>query len=162
MSNFGVKISLPGVDVNTASPEQCAVYSKYDTFKIDETATPSHFGQAAITIRNNPPKDIITNLYKIPHGYSHRPTVLSHIDTGVINSGTNKGAIIAGRVSANPNSSNKLDYLECCVDDTYLYINIRHHTSDWTGATAVSLNIAGAVYPNIATVRFYIFANDGD
>lgn len=158
--NFGVKISLPGIDVNKASPEECAVYSKYDTFKINETATPPHFGQAVITIRNNPPRDVVTNLYKIPHGYSHRPSVLSHIDTGVINSG-NRGSIIAGRVSSNPSASNELDYLECCVDDTYLYINIRQHTSDWTGAGAVSLSIPGAVYPNIATVRFYIFANDG-
>lgn len=161
IDNFGVKISLPGFDVSTASPEQCSVDTQFDTFKINETANPLHFGQANITFNNNPATNVVTNLVKFPHGYSHRPSVLSHIDIGVINS-QRLGPVVAGRISSNPAASNKLDYLECVIDDTYLYINVRQHTSDWTGATAVSLAIPGAVYPNVATVRYYIFAEDGD
>jgi len=70
------KISLPGYDVNTATPEQCAVHSGFDYPKIEESLE----GYEEITL----PSSIspgVTTLKTITHNYGYVPNVLVYIDT---------------------------------------------------------------------------------
>lgn len=69
MSNYGMKISLPGYDVKIATPEQCAIHSGYPSPKIKTTASPAHFGITDYTFSSDPANGT-HNLLSIAHGYS--------------------------------------------------------------------------------------------
>jgi hypothetical protein len=49
-----LKISLPGKDVNKASPEELAVDSDYDSWKLIVTNTNPYYGEILITFKTNP------------------------------------------------------------------------------------------------------------
>lgn len=145
---IGVKISLPGFDVHTATPEQCVVHSKFDTFKISRRATPDHFGIIYITFNNNPSADVVTTLFSFNHGYQHRPSLMTFISTGVYGNQSTSGHVhmdVFDRA-----------WIEANVTDTQFKIDVQGHgTTDFTGA-----DLSG--YPNTMIVRYYIFAEDGD
>lgn len=69
------KISLPGVDVRTASPEQCVVHSDYASPKINKRANPPHRGLLAISINNTTFAAGDTVIYRFAHGYTYTPQV---------------------------------------------------------------------------------------
>lgn len=75
------KISLPGYDVDTATPEQCAVHSGFDYPKIEESLE----GYEEVTLASTIPGG--THILKIiTHNYGYKPNALVFIDT--------KGAIV--------------------------------------------------------------------
>lgn len=150
MSNdYGVKVSLPGFDVSSATPEQCAVHSKFDTFKINDHADTPHFGLVHITFNNNPAVDVVTTLLSFNHGYNHRPSLMTYIDNGVYGVQSTTGHLhqdVFDRA-----------WIECNVTDTQFKIDVRGHgTTNFNGSDV--LGTGG----NIFTIRFYIFAEDGD
>lgn len=49
-----LKISLPNVDVKTASPEELAVDSNYDSLKLPLTNTNPNFGEVFVQFNTNP------------------------------------------------------------------------------------------------------------
>lgn len=49
-----LKISLPSKDVHTASPEELAVDSDYDSLKLIVTNTNPYYGEILITFKTNP------------------------------------------------------------------------------------------------------------
>lgn len=144
---IGLKVSLPGFDVKTAAPEDCAIHSDYDTFKIDSSANPPHFGVVKITFNSNPPDDVITTLFSFDHGYNHRPSLMTYIDNGPVFLNTST----TGHVHFNVTDT---AWIECNVTDTQFRIDVRNHLVDLTGAGA-------GLYPVTMTVRYYIFAEDG-
>ena len=71
-----LKISLPGYNADTATPEQCAVHSGFDYPKIEEDLE----GYEEVTL----PSSIApgtTVLKTITHNYGYKPNVLVYIDT---------------------------------------------------------------------------------
>lgn len=77
--SWGIKVALPGKDVTTATPEECAVHSGFDTFKINRHPTPAHYGAITVSITSNPASGSTFTLLDIAHGYSYRPALFSHI-----------------------------------------------------------------------------------
>lgn len=68
------KIALPGYDVETATPEQCAVHSGFDYPKIEEHLE----GYEEITMSNSIPTG--TSVLKtITHNYGYKPNVLIYV-----------------------------------------------------------------------------------
>jgi hypothetical protein len=72
MSDYGIKISLPGFDVDTATPEQCALHSAYACPKVKLNQTPAHFGTYTHTFGSNP-ADGVTVLKSVVHGLGYKP-----------------------------------------------------------------------------------------
>lgn len=73
MSNVVMKISLPGYDVKTATPEQCAVHSSYPTFKSKIEQSPPHRGLLVVDFTSGITQNVTHTVYSIPHGYSYTP-----------------------------------------------------------------------------------------
>lgn len=73
-----LKISLPGIDVKTARPDQCVVHSDYPNPKINKHANPAHRGLISV-ILNNTYQTGETVLFSFPHGYSYVPMVWATI-----------------------------------------------------------------------------------
>lgn len=76
MADYGMKISLPGYDVHTAEPHQCAVHSGYPCLKTKAKYQPAnfyapagmyHYGTVTINFVNNPPAGVDTDIFLIQH-----------------------------------------------------------------------------------------------
>lgn len=65
-------ITLPGYDVNKATPEQCVVHSDYACPKIDLRKTPKLFGIYEHTFSSNPGVGT-TNLFTLNHDLGYKP-----------------------------------------------------------------------------------------
>lgn len=140
MANWGFKITLPGYDVSTATPEQCAIHSKYASPKVKIDATPRHYGTVKITFTKNPPSGATTTLYTVPHGYSYTPFALA--------SGTfaDFSSAYDGTLPLEPTATfNAL--IE--TDATNMYIKV-YYESGW-----------GSIVGNTLTVSYQIFAENG-
>jgi len=161
--NFGVKVSLPGYSVSSASPEQSSLDSIYDTFKLKLNNISALFGLVTFLFNVEPPtpgsgsEDI--NLFKVKHGYNYQPYIIvmnidatfpafSSMSTALpfvqLNGvgGTNSGIF---SVSGNDNSG-----FRAYADDTFFYIDV--HVD-----SAKTFNFYGKFY----TFKYYIFAEDG-
>lgn len=68
------KVSLPGIDVKNASPEECVVHSDYPSPKINKHAKPTHRGLIRINLNNTYPVGD-TVLFAPLHGYDYTPMV---------------------------------------------------------------------------------------
>jgi len=79
MSNYGLKISLPGYDVHTATPEQCSLHSGYSTLKAQTDKTPPHIGTYHVDFTSGITQNHTYTAYTIPHGYDYTPLCLSSI-----------------------------------------------------------------------------------
>lgn len=71
---FVFKTSLPGIDAETASPEQCSLHSDYGNQKTKIGQDPEHFGVTEYTFTSNPADGTTTNIITVPHGYSYVPS----------------------------------------------------------------------------------------
>lgn len=77
MADYGMKVSLPGVDVTEATPEQCAMHSGYPSPKIIVGESPEHFGLVRVNFTQDPGTDGTTyTLHTINHGLGYKPAVL--------------------------------------------------------------------------------------
>jgi len=87
MANWGMKISLPGYDAKTATPEQCVLHSEYACPKIKLNQNPPHFGIYQYTFTSNPGVGD-TILTTIHHGFNYRPmhlVCIKYVDINSIN-----------------------------------------------------------------------------
>lgn len=80
MSDYGIKVSLPGFDVTTAAPEDCAIHSGYQSPKIDIKADPPHYGILDIDFTSTMATDTDVLLWSQNHGRSYRPMVIGTAD----------------------------------------------------------------------------------
>lgn len=147
MSDFGFKVSLPGYDVKTATPEQCSTHSSYSCPKIDMKADPKHFGTINIYFANDPalyedPANPLV-LYSIPHNLPYTPmslTVWKYTFPGdtVISTGT-QGVFL--------NSSN--DQLDFGTTSTDYRITLLRYSVPPSSVQGYSISL-----------RYYIFAEE--
>lgn len=85
MSDFGFKLALPGIDVNRATPEQCAIHSSYPHPKINKRAANPHRGLVEL-IFNSTYAVGDTVLYTLDHDYGYTPmnwAVITQTDSGI-------------------------------------------------------------------------------
>ena len=75
-----MKISLPGYDVKTATPEQCAFHSKYASLKVALGKDPVHFGNYTHEFTGPISTEEATILLTVAHGYSYIPAHLCLIE----------------------------------------------------------------------------------
>lgn len=140
MSNWGMKVALPGYDVATATPEQCAIHSSYASPKVKIDATPRHYGTVRITFNSNPPNGATTTLYTLAHGYSYTPMALA--------SGTyaNFSGQYDGTLPFEPTATFQA-FVE--TDETNMYIKV-YYEAGW-----------GSIIGDTLTVSYQIFAENG-
>ncbi len=140
MSNWGMKVALPGYDVATATPEQCAIHSGYPSPKVKIDAAPRHYGTVRITFTGNPPSGAETTLYTVAHGYDYTPMVLA--------SGTyaNFSGQYDGTLPFEPTAT-----FEAIIetDEDNMYIKVYYESG------------FGSIIGDTLTVSYQIFAENG-
>lgn len=80
IDNYGLKISLPGHDVKTATPEQCAVHSSYPPLKAKTNQNPSHIATVNVDFTATITQNSTQTLYSIDHNYLYIPFTISNIE----------------------------------------------------------------------------------
>lgn len=102
--SWGIKISLPGYDVSTATPEQLALSSDYISPKLLLNQTPAHANTFSYVVPTSLSAGSTTNLLTVAHGYSYTPASICHY-TGYMDDGTGQvsyGVCPANIVNAPP------------------------------------------------------------
>lgn len=152
MSRTGIKISLPGFDVHSATPEQCAVHSKYDTMKIKLTSDSRYFGRLDVTIAKNPvTPGAIYNLLTIDNDLGYLPAFFFRHSI--------KDSF--GALSA---ETGNYFYLDVSGDRGFIasYINNQVKFDFVVSPTAIPANLTGDnISGRTYSFRYYVFANDG-
>lgn len=153
---YVIKAALPGYDVKTATPEQCAVHSSFNSPKID--ATKDHFVTIPIIFIHEPPQDLTPNavtetiLRPIEHGYNYIPQLWLHADYTSRYGVTTKQEFGPGEaLLATPSVGNEA-YVGIRADRTNYYVYIRKVTSLLFPA---AVNVVGMTI----TLRLYVFAD---
>lgn len=161
-NNFGIKISLPGYGVQSATPEQSSLDSIYDTFKLKLANINNLFGLVTILFNAEPPtpgSPTTTNLFTLKHGYNYQPFIIvMNIDStfpGFSAMAPARPLVQLNGVGGTNESrfdTNELDYTGfiCHADDTNFYIDL------YTDNTKV-FNLYGLFY----TFKYYIFSENG-
>jgi len=132
----GLKISLPGYDVRTATPEQCAVHTDYPPPLIEE----SMIGTLAYTFNSNLSAGATRNLLTKAHGYSYKPQAFCMITAP----STPAYTIL---LPYSPSFSSF--YVIAYVDDTNFYI-------DMVNPQAYTITADNLVY----NYKYYILASE--
>ena len=83
MADYGIKVSLDGVDARTATDAQLLLNMKYPIAKLDTTNVAS-FRNVTLTFVNDPPEPALdtsnsTTVYSFAHGYTYVPQMWSMI-----------------------------------------------------------------------------------
>lgn len=138
--SFVAKISLPGYDVGTATPEQCSIHSGYPPLKSKIQTDNPHFALLDVDFTATVTQGVEHTLYSIPHGYGYIPFTISSIDFtdnasfhyyGLGTAGVGATLVVRAYCTAT-------DYVVTIYDDF-----------NWTGSNARLL------------VSYYIFAENG-
>lgn len=80
MSDYGLKISLPGYDVKTATPEQCAVHSSFSQLKAKIGQPSPHVALLDVDFTATVAQNVTHTVYTINHDYGYVPFNLSSIE----------------------------------------------------------------------------------
>lgn len=140
MSNrIGLKISLPGYDVLTATPEQCAVHSSYPPLKAKLNQPNPHVATLTVNFTTTVTQNVTHTVYSIPHGYGYIPLTLSNI---VFNNGVNQ---VVGTGFAGVGATLAINAYS---DVNNFYVTI-FDNFNWTNSSTV------------LTVSYFIFAENG-
>lgn len=139
MSNFGLKISLPGHDVTTATPEQCSIHSSYPPPKAKLGQSSPHVAKLYVDFTATVTQAVTHTLYRIPHGYGYIPFTLSNIyfDNGI------NPVIGTGYAGVGANLA-----INAYCDATYYYVTI-YDDFFWTNSSSY------------LEVSYFIFAENG-
>lgn len=139
MSDYGYKVSLPGYNVLTATPEQCAVHSSYPPLKAKTNQSPSHFATLVVDFTGTVTQNVTHTLHTVTHNYGYVPFSISSI---IFNDGSQD---IVGLGFAGVGSTLAITASSTATAFTItLYDNF-----NWTNVNA-SLQVS-----------FYIFAENG-
>lgn len=144
--NSGFKISIPGVDVQTAAIKDLVVDSNYPFAKCDLRKSPKNYGLINFLIGSLGTGASIT-IYQQPHGYNYIPSFLT------------AWSFPPGTTPSNPSSNTTFGigdidcslgsglYISMYVDSANLYITATNSGGSPVGGSN-------------GTIRFYIFADD--
>lgn len=80
MSDYKVVVTLPGYDIKTADPRQCAIHSDYPAFKAPLTTSPRFFNIASYAFGSNPPIGN-THMVTIAHNLGYLPVNIAYYST---------------------------------------------------------------------------------
>jgi hypothetical protein len=81
---YVAKVSLPGFDVKTATPEQMALHSGYPPLHAKLGQSPEHSATLIVDFRSAISQGVTHTIYAINHGYGYIPLTLSSINiTGI-------------------------------------------------------------------------------
>lgn len=139
-NDFGFKISLPGFDVQTATPEQCSVHSSYPPLKSKTNQDPPHFAELDVRFTATLPQNVTTTAYAINHGYNYVPATIPSMSFVDDFGGTYAGIGFIG-VGATL-------VIKAYATSTQFIVSIYDNNS-WTGTHAQ------------LQVSYYIFAENG-
>lgn len=143
MNDYGFKVSLPGFDVKTATPEQCSVHSSYPPFKSKTNQTPPHFATVNVDFTATITQGVTQALYTIDHGYNYIPFTVSNI---VFVSSVGTGSqTIAGLGFAGVGANLLIN----AYSTSSQYIIDIYDNFNWTDASAT------------LSVSYYVFAENG-
>lgn len=139
MSDIGLKISLPGYDVFSATPEECSIHSSYPPLKAKLGQDDPHVATLSVDFTGGVTQNTDLILYQIPHGYGYVPFTISNIvlDDGVsqtVGTGyTGVGATL---------------FIKAYCDSNYFYVTL-YDNFNWITAN------------HTLTVSYFIFAENG-
>lgn len=138
---YVAKISMPGYDVESATPEQCAVHSEYPPLKSKVDQSPPHFALLTVNFTAKVTQNVTHTVYSIPHGYDYIPATLSNI---IFNDNNGSGDIVG--IGYAGVGANLIISAHCTA--THFIVKI-YDNFNWTrpGATL--------------KVSYYIFAENG-
>lgn len=149
MSNYGVKVTLPGYDIATATPEQCALHSKYPCPKVKVGVNPGHYGTLDYSFSADIAASTTLNILTVAHNLGFVPMVICSwkYDFGAAGPpvGTQYGD---GRLDV---VSYELTYFDMYADSTNFYIDF--NTAPGSVLDERTLNPF--------QFRYYIFSEDG-
>lgn len=145
MSDFGFKVSLPGVDAQTALHQELIASTILPTWKCDLRSTPKHYGTINFTIASITASQSIT-IYQIAHGYSYIP---SFVTAWSYPAGTGGGA--------STNQTFGIGDIDCTLGSGLVYVM----KTDATNFTVTATNNSASTRTSLAgAIRFYIFADN--
>jgi len=143
MTDWGLKISLPGFDVNTATPEQCSVHSNYDSFKVKLDVNNPQEGNILVTFNDTPAAGTYP-ITTIHHGYNYIPAYYFYFDVRL--SSNNTGIEVGNQF---PLDALFASYFQAVEDAQNITFNF------------VTDGVSDTLTGNFYAFRFYVFANDG-
>lgn len=146
----GIKISLPGYDVKTATPEQLALSSDYISPKLLLNQTPAHANTFSYTVPTTVTANSTTNILAVNHGYSYTPASICHW-TGYIDNGP--GNVSFGICPMILISAPTVAILAYCTATQFRL--------DLVVAAGHPGTIAGPIGGQTVTLRYYILAESG-
>lgn len=151
MTDWGLKISLPGYDVKNATPEQCALHSSYDTLKIKSDLQYPQEGNILITFTKNQTIATTIPLYTIIHNYNYPPAYYFFHDV----EGSYKAL---SQETGNLFSWDSQDslYFQAVPESNEIVFQLVV-TQTYVNNISFGNNVANQYY----AFRYYIFANDG-
>lgn len=140
--DYGLKISLPGYDVKTATPEQCSIHSSYDSLKVKLDINNPQEGNILVTFQDTPAAGTY-EVCAIHHGYEYIPAYYFFFD---LRSSSNQLGFEVGNLF--PVDALQQAYFQAVVDTENITFNFVTNGND------VMVN-------EFFAFRFYVFANDG-
>lgn len=151
MADTGLIITLPGYDVDKATPEQCAIHTKYNSPKID--ATKEHFVTFRVFFATEPPdasvgSSLETILHPLPHTFDYVPQLWLHCDYTSRYGSTSTPQFGPGEAYLRSTGLGDDAYIGVRADRDNCYVYIRKHR-----ATSV-VDVLGMT----VNLRLYIFA----
>lgn len=78
--DYGIKISLPGHDVMSATPEQCAVHSSFPSLKSRLGNSVPHQITVNITFTESMPNGELNTVWSMGHGYNRKVAFIAFIN----------------------------------------------------------------------------------
>jgi len=139
--SYVAKVSLPGFDVTTPTPEQCAIHSEYPPLKAKTGQANPHFAMLSVDFTATVTQNTTLNVYAIDHDYGYIPFNFASIEFFDGSSTTVIGIGFAG-------VGTTLAINAYCTS-TQFKVDI-FDNFNWTNANAT------------LKVSYYIFAEDGD
>jgi hypothetical protein len=136
---YVVKLSLPGYDIATATPEQCSIHSDYPPLKSKTGQSPAHFATLVVDFTATVTQNVTHTLLTVPHGYGYIPFTISNI---VFNDGI-QNIVGLGFAGVGANLA-----INAYSDATNFYVTI-YDNFNWTSNSA-SLQVS-----------YFIFAENG-
>lgn len=132
---YVIKLSLPNIDVNTATPEQCVIHSSYSPLKSKLGQNPQHSATLVVDFTARVTQNVTHTLLTVPHTYGYVPLSISNI---IFNDGTQD---IIGLGFAGVGATLAINAYS---DSTNFYITIFDNAS-WTSASA-SLQVSYDIF----------------
>jgi hypothetical protein len=137
---YVAKISLPGYDVQSATPEQCSIHSSYPPIKSKFGQSPPHSATLVVDFTARVTQNVTHTLLTVPHRYGYIPFTISNIEF-------NDGSITVVGIGFAGVGANLA--INAYSDSTNFYVTIYDNAS-WT-SNAASLRVSYDIYAENGT-----------